>query len=253
MPAFFFGHGSPMNALEANPYTRTWSAVVRGLARPRAILAISAHWYIDGTRVTTNDRPPTIHDFGGFPRPLHEFTYPAPGDPAFAAELAARLAPLDVAADTRWGLDHGTWSVLAHAYPQADVAVVQLGIDATRPPAFHFELGRQLAPLRDSGVLIVGSGNVVHNLRAMVAGRPAGDPWAARFENRVRTLAADGETQPLLDIAELGPEAALAIPTPEHYLPFLYVLGTRQGGEAVAFPTAGIEAGAISMLSMRVG
>jgi 4,5-DOPA dioxygenase extradiol len=253
MPALFFGHGSPMNALEDNAYTRAWSAAVAGLVRPRAILAVSAHWYVDGTRVTANDRPPTIHDFGGFPRPLHEFAYPAPGDPAFAAEVAASLAPLDVTADGRWGLDHGTWSVLAHVYPHADVPVVQLGIDATQPAAFHFELGRRLAPLRDSGVLIIGSGNVVHNLRAMMLGQPNGDDWAARFEARIRALAADGETQPLLDTAGLGPEAALAIPTPEHYLPFLYVLGTRQIGEAVAFPTAGIEAGAISMLSMRVG
>lgn len=252
LPAVFFGHGSPMNALEDNAYTQAWAALGAHIPRPRAILAISAHWYVDGTRVTAMDRPPTIHDFGGFPRPLQEFLYPAPGDPAFAAELVQSLAPLAVSADERWGLDHGTWSVLTHVYPHADVPVVQLSMNANEPAAFHYELGRRLARWRDDDVLLVASGNVVHNLPVMF-GRPPADDWAGRFEQRVRALARDFDVQPLIDFDELGPDAARSIPTPEHFLPLLYILGARQADDAITFPTAGIIAGALSMLSVRVG
>jgi 4,5-DOPA dioxygenase extradiol len=252
LPAVFFGHGSPMNALEDNPHTRAWAAFGAEIPRPRAILAISAHWYVDGSRITAMEQPPTIHDFGGFPRPLHEFLYPAPGDPTFAAEVGQALAPAAVSADLGWGLDHGTWSVLAHVYPQADIPVVQLSMDANESPAFHYELGRRLARFRDAGVLLIATGNVVHNLAAMFGPRPA-DDWAGRFEQRVRALAESPDAQPLIDFAGLGPDSVRAIPTPEHFLPLLYILGTRQAADSVTFPTSGIVAGAISMLSVRVG
>jgi 4,5-DOPA dioxygenase extradiol len=252
LPAVFFGHGSPMNALEDNVYTQAWTALGQTIARPRAILAISAHWYTEGTRVTAMDRPPTIHDFGGFPRPLHEFLYPAPGDPKLAAQVAELLAPISVGADQRWGLDHGTWSVLAHVYPKADIPVIQLSMDATKPPEFHLEAGRQLAPLRDDDVLVIGTGNVVHNLRAMFV-PPQADDWAGRFEQKVRTLVSDHDRAALLRPTTLGADAARAVPTPEHYLPLLYILGTRRADDAISFPTAGVVAGAISMLSVRIG
>jgi 4,5-DOPA dioxygenase extradiol len=252
LPAIFVGHGSPLNALEDNVFTRAWAAFGGGIGRPRAILAISAHWYVDGTRVTAMERPPTIHDFGNFPRPLHEFEYPAPGDPAFAAEVAALLAPAEVQADRRWGLDHGTWSVLAHIFPRADVPVVQLSMDANQSAAAHYALGTRLARLRDDNVLLIATGNVVHNLAAMF-GHPSADDWAGRFEERVRALARTSDAAALIDFAGLGPDAVRAIPTPEHYLPLLYILGARRADDAVSFPTAGIVGGAISMLSVQVG
>jgi 4,5-DOPA dioxygenase extradiol len=252
LPAIFFGHGSPLNALDDNEWTRAWAAIGGAIARPRAILAISAHWYVRGTHLTAMDRPPTIHDFGGFPRELHEFSYPAPGDPGLAAQVARLLAPVAVGADHGWGLDHGTWSVLTHVFPAADIPVVQLSIDATAPPEAHIALGKRLTPLRDDGVLIVGSGNVVHNLGAMRAGN-GGDPWAARFERHIEGLIERGDLESLADGCALGPDAARAIPTPEHYLPLLYVLATQQAGDAVTFPTAGTVMDAISMLSVRVG
>jgi 4,5-DOPA dioxygenase extradiol len=252
LPAIFVGHGSPMNALEDNEFTRAWAAFGAEIGRPRAILAISAHWFVDGTRVTAMERPPTIHDFGNFPRPLHEFEYPAPGDPAFAAEVAALLAPPEVQADRRWGLDHGTWSVLAHVFPRADVPVVQLSMDANQSAAAHYALGTRLARLRDDNVLLIATGNVVHNLAAMF-GRPSADDWAGRFEERVRALARECDTAALIAFTELGPDGTRAIPSPEHYLPLLYILGARRADDAISFPTAGIVGGAISMLSVRVG
>lgn len=253
LPAIFFGHGSPLNALDDNEFTRAWAAFGRSIPRPRAILAISAHWYVPGTHVTAMERPPTIHDFGGFPRELHEFSYPAPGDPAFAAEVVERLAPLAVGFDRHWGLDHGTWSVLAHVYPGADIPVVQLSIDAGAAPDVHLATGLRLAALRDADVLIAGSGNVVHNLAAMSARQTVSDGWAARFEERIRELVSGDDPSGLIDRERLGPDAARAIPTPEHYLPLLYVAATRQPGEAITFPTAGTVMNAISMLSVRIG
>jgi 4,5-DOPA dioxygenase extradiol len=255
LPAFFFGHGNPMNALEQNAYTAGWTAIGRALPRPRAILSISAHWFVPQTGVTITTAPRTIHDFGGFPRELYQVKYPAPGDPGLARRVQKMLAPLQVNLDESWGLDHGTWSVLFHVYPQADIPVVQLSIDETQPAAFHYELGRRLAPLRDEGVLIMGSGNLVHNLHAYAWGRHPVDPfdWAVRFEEQVREMVVAGEHRPLVEYEKLGRDALLSIPTPDHYLPFLYALATRQQGEPVAFPIQGVDGGSISMLTVQVG
>jgi 4,5-DOPA dioxygenase extradiol len=255
LPAVFFGHGNPMNALLDNEYSRGWRRIGQELPAPRAILAISAHWYVPFTGVTIAAQPGTLHDFGGFPRELYEVRYPAPGDPDLARRVQALLAPLPVALDDRWGLDHGTWSVLRHVYPHADVPVVQLGIDETRPAAFHFEVGRKLAPLRDEGVLVVGSGNLVHNLHAYAWGRRAREPydWAVRFENAARERILAGDFQPLVDYESFGTDAALSVPTPDHYLPLLYVLGAAQRAEPVRFPVEGVDGGSISMLAVQIG
>ena len=256
MPAIFFGHGNPMNALLRNPYTEQWAAIGETLPRPKAILCISAHWYIEDAAVTISTSPKTIHDFGGFPGELYQVQYPAPGGPELAARVQQLLAPLPVRFDESWGLDHGTWSVLCHVYPAADVPVVQLSIDETQPPSFHYEIGKRLAILRDEGVLIVGSGNVVHNLHAYAWGRHAVEPfdWAISFEKRVRELLLAEDARPLVEYEDrLGKEAILAVPTPDHYLPFLYVIGARTPSEAVSFPVEGVDGGSISMLAVRVG
>lgn len=256
LPAVFLGHGNPMNALRENAWTRAWAALGGALApRPRAVLAVSAHWYIAGTAVTAMATPRTIHDFGGFPRELFAVRYAAPGDPALAQRVAELLAPLPVEADHSWGLDHGTWSVLCHVFPQADVPVVQLSIDETRPPAFHYELGTRLRLLRDEGVLIVGSGDVVHNLEAYAwGGRPAQPyDWALRFERTVRECLDAGDHAALIDYSAMGDDALLSVPTPEHYLPLLYTLGASYPGEAVSFPAEGIDGGSVSMLAVRFG
>ena len=221
----------------------------------KAILSISAHWFVPGTGVTVSTAPRTIHDFGGFPGELYQVQYPAPGDPDLARRVQKLLQPLPVQLDNSWGLDHGTWSVLCHVYPRADVPVVQLSIDEGKPAAFNFEVGRKLAPLRDEGILIVGSGNLVHNLHAYAWGRHAPNPydWAIRFEDRARELMLAGDTKPLIDYETLGREALLSIPTPDHYLPLLYVLGARQAVDAVTFPVEGMDGGSISMLSVQVG
>lgn len=253
MPAIFFGHGNPMNALEQSTYARKWNAIGRGLPAPKAILAISAHWYVEQTAVTISAKPRTIHDFGGFPRELYEVQYPAPGDPELAQHVQSLLAPLvDVLPDDRWGLDHGTWSVLCHVFPEADVPVVQLSIDETKHPSFHFQAGRLLAPLRDEGVLIAGSGNIVHNLHAFAWGRHPVQPfdWATRFESRVRETILSGDMEPLVDYETLGADALLSVPTPEHYLPLLYVLGARRESDTVTFPVEGVDGGSVSMLAV---
>jgi 4,5-DOPA dioxygenase extradiol len=254
MPAVFLGHGNPMNALQDNAYTQAWTAFGADIPRPKAILAISAHWYLPATLVTAMDAPRTIHDFGGFPAELYRARYPAPGDPELARRVQA-LDPLTVGKDLLWGLDHGTWAVLCHVYPQADIPIVQLSIDESQPPAFHYELGRRLAPLRDEGILIVGSGNLVHNLHAYAWGRHAVEPfdWAVRFEDRVRRALREGDDLALIDYEALGSDALLSVPTPEHYLPLLYVLGTRKPGERISFPVEGVDGGSISMLSVRLG
>jgi 4,5-DOPA dioxygenase extradiol len=204
MPVVFFGHGSPMNTLERNKYTETWRALGESIPRPKAILCVSAHWYTEGTAVTAMEKPKTIHDFYGFPQALFDVQYPAPGDPRLAARVRELLEPVEVRLDDSWGLDHGTWSVLKHAYPDAKIPVVQLSIDGTRAPEFHYETGRRLAPLRDEGVLVAGSGNVVHNLRLMRrAGGPAFD-WAVRFNERVREALASRDHQALIEFERLG-------------------------------------------------
>jgi 4,5-DOPA dioxygenase extradiol len=252
MPAIFFGHGSPMNAL-GGPYAEEWAALGRALPRPKAILCVSAHWYVDETAVTAMARPRTIHDFYGFPRELYHVSYPAPGDPWLAARTADLLGPLAVRADHDWGLDHGAWSVLVHLFPDADIPVVQLSIDRGKPPHFHYELGRRLAPLRDEGILVCGSGDVVHNLRLIDGSGGGALPWAAAFNDRVKDLLAAHDDAPLVDYAGLGQEAALSIPTPEHYLPLLYTMGARGEDEPVRFFNDAIDLGSISMLGIVFG
>jgi len=256
MPVVFVGHGNPMNALENNDYTRAWAKLGAALPRPRAVLSISAHWFIGNSAVTVSAAPETIHDFGGFPRELFEVQYPAPGDPELAVRVQALLKPLPVRSDEEWGLDHGTWSVLCKMYPQADIPVVQLSMNEWQGPQDHYDLGKRLAALREEGVLIVGSGNLIHNLHTYAWRREQVEPydWAVDFERRVRELILAGDDQPLVDYENrLGSEAKLAAPTPEHYLPLLYVLGARQQGEAVTFPVEGVDGGSISMLTVQVG
>ena len=252
MPAIFFGHGNPMNALEENAYTKAWRAIGKSIPRPKAIVSISAHWYLPATLVTSMEHPRTIHDFGGFPRELYEVKYPAPGDLQFAERLQ-KLAGAD--ADHQWGLDHGTWSVLRHAFPQADVPVVQLSIDETQPPKFHYGLGVRLAPLRDEGIFIMGSGNLVHNLHAYAWGRHTPQPfdWAVRFEKQAREMLLAGNDEPLIDYESLGRDAVLSVPTPDHYLPLMYVMGARSRDDQVSFPVEGIDGGSVSMLTVRFG
>jgi len=241
-----------MNALQQNGWTEAWARIGREIPRPRAIVCISAHWYLPATLSTAVERPRTIHDFGGFPRPLFEVQYPAPGSP----ELCERLQALTGAEPNhRWGLDHGTWSVLAHVYPAADIPVVQLSIDESQPAAFHYDLGKRLAPLRDEGVLVMGSGNLVHNLHAYAWGAHAPEPydWAVRFESHAREWMLAGNHQPLVAYETLGRDAMLSAPTPDHYLPLLYILGVQQSDDAVTFPVEGVDGGSISMLTVQVG
>lgn len=254
MPALFIGHGSPMNAIETTEYSRSWRALGQRLPRPKAILVISAHWMTPGLGVTVMPRPETIHDFGGFPDALFAMQYPAHGDPQLAQRVQALLAPLPVTLDQTWGLDHGAWSVLVHLFPEADIPVVQLSLDLAKPERFHYELGRQLQPLRDEGILILGSGNVVHNLRLIQwhSDKPAPD-WAARVEQTVVDCLLSGDHAALQDYRQLDPQALLAIPTPEHYLPLLYIAGAQHNGERIEFPLRGIDLGTISMLSVQVG
>lgn len=255
MPAIFFGHGNPMNALQYNEWTQAWSTIGVTLPPPRAILCVSAHWYLPATLVTATTAPRTIHDFGGFPRELYQVRYPAPGSPEVARRVQELLAPVPVGLDHEWGLDHGTWSVLHHVYPVGDIPVLQLSIDETQPPAFHFELGTRLGPLRDEEVLIMGSGNLVHNLHTYAWGRQIPEPydWTVRFETTAKKLMVSGDFEPLINYESLGRDALLSIPTPDHYLPLLYVLGTRRKSETITFPVEGVDGGSISMLAVQVG
>lgn len=255
LPAIFFGHGNPMNALEVNAYTESWRRIGTSLPRPRAIVSISAHWFVSDTAVTAVPAPRTIHDFGGFPPALYKVRYPAPGDPDLARRIQRDLAPIPVRLDTSWGLDHGTWSVLCHAYPGADIPVVQLSIDESQPASYHFEIGRRLAPLRDDGILVMGSGNLVHNLHSYAWGHHTLAPydWAVRFEQRAKELMLANNFRPLIDYETLGSDAILSAPTPDHYLPLLYVLGTWRDCDPVTFPIEGVDGGSISMLAVSVG
>ncbi len=242
-----------MNALEENDYTRRWNAIGASLPQPRAILSISAHWYGPGTAVTARAQPPTIHDFGGFPRELYAFEYPAKGDPSLAARVQELLAPTVVESDRQWGLDHGTWAVLCHLFPDASVPVVQLKIDETQPPQFHYDIAKRLAPLRDEGVLILGSGNVVHNLHAYAWGRHPVEPfeWALRFEQRLRRALTERDDTALVRYEDGGRDATLAVPTPEHYLPLLYITALRNAADWLRFPVEGIDGGSVSMLAVQ--
>jgi 4,5-DOPA dioxygenase extradiol len=250
MPAAFIGHGSPVNTLEDNRYTRAWRAFGTAVPRPRAVLAISAHWYVGSTAITAMPQPRTIHDFYGFPAPLFAYQYPAPGDPALAAEIVELVKPVGVGPDhDSWGLDHGTWSVLAHVFPAADVPVLQLSINAQKDDAYHLDLARRLAPLRDRGVLILGSGNVVHDLRRLDMRQPdAAFDWAERFDTATREVMT---TRPGT-IGELRahPDFTRAAPTDEHYLPLVYLAGLAEvAGRPARALVDGYFAGSISMTS----
>ena len=255
MPTIFFGHGNPMNTLLDNDYTRGWAAIGTKIRPPKAVLCVSAHWYVPAPLVTAMPSPRTIHDFGGFPPELYEVQYPAPGDLALVSRIQDLLAPISVGRDKQWGLDHGTWSVLRHAVPDADVPVVQLSIDETKPAAFHYEVGRQLAPLRDEGILVIGSGNLVHNLSAYAWDQRHVEPfdWAVRFEKQARDLLLGGEDRPLIEYEKLGRDALLSAPTPDHYLPLLYVIALRRKGESISFPVEGFDGGSVSMLTVQIG
>jgi 4,5-DOPA dioxygenase extradiol len=252
MPVVFFGHGSPMNTLERNAYTEAWRKIGEAVPTPKAIVCVSAHWYTEGTAVTAMSRPRTIHDFYGFPQALFDVRYPAPGQPELARRVRELLAPVDVALDDSWGLDHGTWSVLKHVYPKADVPVIQLSIDGTQPAQFHYDIARRLAPLRDEEILVAGSGNVVHNLRLMRPGAQAFD-WAVRFNEGIRKALASRHHATLVEFEKLGADARLSVPTPEHYLPLLYVAGLQREDESMTFPVDGYDLGSISMLSAVAG
>jgi 4,5-DOPA dioxygenase extradiol len=253
MPAFFIGHGSPMNAIEDTIWSRAWRELGADL-KPEAILVISAHWMTPGVGVTTMEQPETIHDFGGFPDALFAAQYPASGKPELARRIQSLLAPQHVCLDQSWGLDHGAWSILVHLFPEANIPVVQLSLDLSQPNRFHYELGRRLRPLRDEGVLILGSGNVVHNLRLIQwkNGQTAPE-WSTRIEKRVMDCLQAEDHDALIDYPNLDPQAMLAIPTPEHYLPLLYIAGLQAEGEIPSFPVQGIDLGTISMLSVRFG
>jgi 4,5-DOPA dioxygenase extradiol len=255
MPVIFFGHGNPLNAIQQNAYTNAWAAIGNTIPRPRAILSVSAHWYVPASLVTAMPDPPTIHDFGGFPQELYRVRYPAAGDRKLAERVKELLLPTSVAFDYEWGLDHGTWSVLCHVFPRADVPVVQLSIDETQPSHFHYELARRLSPLRDEDVLIVGSGNLVHNLHTYAWGKHAAEPfdWAVRFEKEARAHLLAGNHKPLIAYESLGRDARLSVPTPEHYLPLLYVIALQRSGEGVSFPVSGVDGGSISMLAVQIG
>lgn len=254
MPAVFFGHGSPMNALETNRYTSAWSEFGASVPRPRAIVVVSAHWYINATAVTAMATPKTIHDFYGFPPELFAVEYPAPGDPSVAAEIIDVVAPTWVGLDRdSWGLDHGAWSVLVHAFPSADIPVVQLAINAEQPLDYHVQLGAALAPLRDRGVMVVASGNVVHNLRRIDWSRPDhGDDWARSFDEAAREIMT---TDPgsILRLSE-HPAFSLAVPTPDHFIPLLYLAGlAAAAGKAAEVLIDGYAMGSLSMTSYTLG
>ncbi len=254
MPVAFFAHGSPMNVLEHNRYTEAWAAMAHAVPAPKAILAISAHWVTRGPAVTANERQKTIHDFHGFPQELYALEYNAPGDPELAERVRELLAPVQVAADTSWGLDHGSWSVLLHAYPGATVPVIQLSMDGTQPASFHFDIASRLAPLREEQIFIAGFGNVVHNLRLMK--RNASDPaydWALGFERAVHQAILERDHETLIHFERRGEAARLSVPTPEHYLPLLYAIGLQRSDEPARITVEGIENGSLSMLSALLG
>ncbi len=249
MPALFLGHGSPMNAIEDNGFHRSWTALGERLPRPRAVLCVSAHWETRGVRTGAAAQPETIHDFYGFPQALFDVQYPAPGDAALA-HRAAGLAGARL--DAQRGLDHGAWGVLIAMFPQADVPVVQLSLDSSQPGAFHYALGRKLAPLRDEGVLLLGSGNIVHNLAVWRSGDGKRYDWAQRFDAEVRKRIDAGDHQALADYPSLGADARMAIPTPEHYLPLLYALACQEKGERATYLNEQVMT-SISMTSVVIG
>ncbi|WP_336980665.1 4,5-DOPA dioxygenase extradiol [Altererythrobacter fulvus] len=255
LPVVFFGHGSPMVALEKSDTTAAWNAIAGRIGKPKAILCISAHWLTRATAVTAMAQPRTIHDFGAFPQALFDMQYPAPGDPELAMRVRELLDPVPVALDANWGLDHGTWSVLVHAYPEADIPVVQLGMNITLTPAQHWEIGKALRPLRDEGVLIMGTGNIVHNLPAMDwDNRDAPPyPWAERFNTAMLDAVVEDRPETVIDFAKLGDDARLSVPTPDHFWPLLYVLGARHPGETATLEPNFIHHKSLGMTSILIG
>jgi 4,5-DOPA dioxygenase extradiol len=252
MPAIFMGHGSPMNAIEDNPFSRAWEEAAKEIPRPSAILCISAHWETRGSFVTAMERPRTIHDFYGFPQPLFEKQYPAPGSPELAKRLMGLVNGTSVLEDHSWGLDHGTWSVLCRMYPEAEIPVVQLSLDRTARTEAHYKLGNEIRQLRREGVLVMGSGNLVHNLRMMVWEDTAFD-WAVEYDARVKQWILEDDHQSIIHYEKFGQPALLAVNSAEHYLPLLYILGVKEKDEPVSFFAEKIWGGSISMRCVRVG
>lgn len=256
MPGLFVGHGSPMNAIEENDFVRGFREIAKSIPKPTAILCISAHWFVDGTKVTSMDKPRTIHDFGGFPEELHRIQYPAPGSVNLAQWTVELANPTQVRLDTDWGLDHGAWTVAIHMYPQADVPIVQLSLDRTLTPQKHFELGRRLDALRQRGVLVMGSGNIVHNLRLVdfqnFDRKNYGFDWAVEAKQYVNRYISEGNYRPLLEYAQQGRAMQLAVPTPEHYLPLLYILSLKHDPANHQFFNDELLAGSLSMTSLKV-
>ncbi|MEO6047059.1 MAG: 4,5-DOPA dioxygenase extradiol [Candidatus Kapaibacterium sp.] len=253
LPALFVGHGSPMNAIEENEFSRAWRELGKTLPRPEAIFCISAHWETNGTFVTAMEQPKTIHDFGGFPRALFDVHYPAPGDPRLAEETRRISHHADIQPDHAWGLDHGCWSVLENIYPDADIPVVQLSLDRTKPAAWHYEMAKDLAALRKRGVLILGSGNMVHNLRVIDWRNPNGGyDWAEETSAKMKELIEAGDHATLANYGLIGAGAKLAIPTPEHYLPLLYVLALQENNERATIFSDELVMGSIAMTSVKI-
>lgn len=255
MPVLFMGHGSPMNGIEDNEFSAKWAAIARDIPQPTAVLVVSAHWFTKGTHITAMDFPQTIHDFGGFPQELFETFYAAPGSPDLALETKQLITSTDIGLDHDWGLDHGAWAVVRHMYPDANVPVLQLSIDYTKDARYHYELARELYQLRRKGVLIIGSGNMVHNLRIMnwemING--GGYDWALEINDKFKRLILNNNHQPLMNYQSLGKEAMLAIPTPEHYLPLMYTLGLKNDGEDVSLFNDKAIGGSLTMTSVRIG
>jgi 4,5-DOPA dioxygenase extradiol len=257
MPVLFVGHGSPMNGIEDNEFSRTWKEMAQKIPTPSAVLVISAHWLSKGTRITAMELPQTIHDFGGFPKELFEVQYNAPGNPVLAQETASLLSSTHVEMDHDWGLDHGAWTIIRHMYPEATIPVLQLSIDYTKDPQYHYDLAKELYSLRKKGVLIIGSGNMVHNLR-MVAWdklneKEYGYDWALQINNKFKELIGNGQHDSLIRYESLGREALLAIPTPEHYWPLLYTLGLKGSKDAISFFNDKAVGGSLTMTSVKIG
>jgi 4,5-DOPA dioxygenase extradiol len=256
MPTLFVGHGSPMNAIEENQFTEGWKTIAGTFPQPKAILCISAHWETKGTYVTAMKNPRTIHDFGGFPRELYEIEYPAPGNPELADEFKKLITKTDVVPDYAWGLDHGTWSVIRHMYSEANIPVVQLSLDFTKAPRFHYELAKELAGLRKKEVLIIGSGNIVHNLR-MVAWDKMNKPefgfdWAVEASEKMKKHILTGNHNPLIEYESQGKDFNLAIPTPEHFLPLLYILALQDKNERITLFNDKPIMGSLTMTSIKI-
>jgi 4,5-DOPA dioxygenase extradiol len=254
MPVLFMGHGSPMNGIEVNEFSKGWSDIAKSISLPSAVLVVSAHWFTHGTKITAMDMPPTIHDFGGFPEALFNVQYPAPGSPVLAAETARLVKTTSVTLDHDWGLDHGAWTVIRHMYPKADIPVLQLSIDYTKGALHHYELAKELAALRKKGVLILGSGNMVHNLRMlsweMING--GGYDWAIEASEKFKTAILNKDHQSLIHYENLGSEVRLAIPTPEHYLPLMYTLGLQAEKEQVELFNDKAVGGSLTMTSIKI-